>query len=83
MDAILAGIVDSLNESCVGVVGDTFRHLNHLTLIVFESRPLNKPICSNEGCLLWGASHVAEILAKVVVAGGAGDGKEGADLRKA
>ena len=83
MDDILAGVVDILNESSVGVVGDTFYHLNHLTLIVVESRPLNIPICSNEGCLLWGASHVAEVLAKVVVAGGAGGGKEGADLRKA
>ena len=83
MDDILAGVVDGLNESSVGVVGDTFNHLDHLPLIVFESRPLNIPICSNEGGLLWGASHVAEGLAKVVVTGGTGGGKEGADFCKA
>ena len=59
---------------------DTVCQLNQ---IVRRQCYLNIPICSYEGCLLWGASHVAEVLAKVVVTGGVDGGKEGADLRKA
>ena len=79
---ILAGVVDGLNKSSVGIVGDTLNHLDHLTVVVIETGSLNVAVGYDKGRLFWGAGHVAEVLAEVVVARRTGGSEEDTDLLK-
>ena len=79
---ILAGVVDGLNKSSVGIVGNAFDHLHRLTVVVIKTGPLNKAVGSDKGSLPGRTGEVAEVLAEVVVAGGTGAREESTDHLK-
>ena len=79
---ILAGVVDGLNKSSVGIVGDAFDHLHRLTVVVIKTGSLNKAVGSDKGSLPGRTGEVAEVLAEVEPAGGAGAREEGTDHLK-
>ena len=79
---ILAGVVDGLNKSSVGIVGDAFDHLDRLTVVIIKTGSLNKAVGSDKGSLPGRTGEVAEVLAEVVVAGGTGGREESTDHLK-